>query len=57
MRGNPNLHNTTRMFQGDLQRYQFGDFHHYVELQYRFLTGQTKSFVDFAYDNEMRLAK
>ncbi|CCW68472.1 unnamed protein product [Phytomonas sp. Hart1] len=53
MRENPNAHDPTRLFQGDLQRYRSGDYYNYVESQYRYLTGQSKSFVDFALDEEL----
>ncbi|CCW60257.1 unnamed protein product [Phytomonas sp. EM1] len=57
MRENPNAHDPTRLFQGDLQRYRSGDYYNYVESQYRYLTGQSKSFVDFALDEELGRAK
>uniref|UniRef100_A0A0A9YWP8 Pre-glycoprotein polyprotein GP complex n=1 Tax=Lygus hesperus TaxID=30085 RepID=A0A0A9YWP8_LYGHE len=57
MRANPNSGDPSRLFQGDLNRYHSGDFHHYVETQHRFLTGQSQSFVDFTYDEEVRRAK
>lgn len=53
MRGNPNVHDPTKAFQGDLERYRSGDYYNYIETQYRFLTGQSSSFVDFAFDEEM----
>lgn len=45
------------LFQGDLSRYQSGDYHLYVEHQHRFLTGATKSFVDFELDRAVGLLK
>lgn len=35
---------------GDLARYKTGGYHLYAEQQYRFLTGASKSFVDFELD-------
>lgn len=57
MRGNPNAHDSTKAFQGDLARYRSGDYYNYVESQHRYLTGQSNSFVDFALDDAMRLEK
>lgn len=57
MRGNPNVHDPTRAFQGDLERYRTGDFYNYVEAQHRYLTGQSKSFVDFGLDRELNAEK
>ncbi|KAG5510841.1 hypothetical protein JKF63_07913 [Porcisia hertigi] len=54
MRANPNAGDSTNTFRGDLERYRTGDFYNYVESQYRFLTGKSKSFVDFEFDDEMR---
>ncbi|EPY27258.1 pre-mRNA-processing factor SLU7 [Strigomonas culicis] len=53
MRGNPNAQDPTKEFQGDLVRYRSGDYHHYLEGQHRFLTGQSKSFVNFELDAEV----
>ncbi|TPP49038.1 hypothetical protein CGC21_0055 [Leishmania donovani] len=47
MRANPNAGDSTKAFRGDLERYRTGDYYNYVESQYRFLTGQSRSFVDF----------
>lgn len=57
MRANPNATDTTKTFQGDLERYRSGDYYNYVESQYRFLTGQSKSFVDFEFDETMQQAR
>jgi pre-mRNA-processing factor SLU7 len=57
MRANPNASDSTKAFQGDLERYRSGDYFNYVESQYRFLTGQSKSFVDFEFDEAMRRAR
>lgn len=54
MRANPNAADSTKAFHGDLERYRSGDYYNYVESQYRFLTGQSKSFVDFEFDEAMR---
>ncbi|EPY36690.1 pre-mRNA-processing factor SLU7 [Angomonas deanei] len=54
MLGNPNAHDPTKLFQGDLERYRSGDFYNFVEGQHRFLTGQSKSYVDFEFDAKMR---
>ncbi|KAG5486498.1 hypothetical protein LSCM4_07431 [Leishmania orientalis] len=54
MRANPNAGDSTKVFQGDLERYRTGDYYNYVESQYRFLTGQSKSFVDFEFDDAIR---
>ncbi|KAG5485823.1 hypothetical protein LSCM1_07236 [Leishmania martiniquensis] len=54
MRANPNASDSAKTFQGDLERYRTGDYYNYVESQYRFLTGQSKSFVDFEFDDAMR---
>ncbi|KPA74640.1 hypothetical protein ABB37_08980 [Leptomonas pyrrhocoris] len=54
MRANPNAADSTKTFQGDLERYRSGDYYNYVESQHRFLTGQSKSFVDFEFDEAMR---
>lgn len=48
---------STALFQGDLSRYQSGDYHLYVERQHRFLTGATSSFVDFELDRAVGLLK
>lgn len=54
MRGNPHEEeNASHVFRGDLERYRSGDYYHYIETQYRFLTGQSKSFVDFDYDAKL----
>ncbi|XQJ24995.1 hypothetical protein NXY56_000892 [Leishmania guyanensis] len=57
MRANPNTDDSTKTFQGDLERYRTGDYYNYVESQCRFLTGQSKSFVDFEFDDAMRRAR
>lgn len=57
MRANPNVEDSTKTFQGDLERYRSGDYYNYVESQYRFLTGQSRSFVDFEFDETMRRAR
>ncbi|KAG5511350.1 hypothetical protein GH5_07599 [Leishmania sp. Ghana 2012 LV757] len=54
MRANPNAGDSTKVFQGDLERYRTGDYYNYVESQYRFLTGKSKSFVDFEFDDAIR---
>lgn len=48
---------STALFQGDLSRYQSGDYHLYVERQHRFLTGATSSFVDFELDRAVGVLK
>lgn len=57
MRGNPNAADPTRIFQGDLQRYRSGDYYTYLEMQLRFLNGESKSFVDFKLDEELQKTK
>ncbi|KPI86475.1 hypothetical protein ABL78_4459 [Leptomonas seymouri] len=57
MRANPNAADNTKAFQGDLERYRSGEYYDYIESQYRFLTGQSKSFVDFEFDEAMRRAR
>ncbi|CBZ24143.1 conserved hypothetical protein [Leishmania mexicana MHOM/GT/2001/U1103] len=57
MRANPNAGDSTKAFRGDLERYRTGDYYNYVESQYRFLTGQSRSFVDFEFDDAMRRAR
>ncbi|KAK7198456.1 hypothetical protein NESM_000805900 [Novymonas esmeraldas] len=57
MRANPNAGDASKAFQGDLERYRSGDYYNYVESQHRFLTGQSRSFVDFEFDDAMRHAR
>nr|CCC90606.1 conserved hypothetical protein [Trypanosoma congolense IL3000] len=57
MRGNPNAMDPTRTFQGDLQRYRSGDYYTYLEMQLRFLNGESTSFVDFKLDEQLQKQK
>ncbi|ORC82984.1 uncharacterized protein TM35_000791100 [Trypanosoma theileri] len=57
MRGNPNAADPTRVFQGDLERYRSGDYYTYLEMQMRFLTGESSSFVDFKLDEQLQKQK
>ncbi|KAG8341359.1 hypothetical protein TRVL_07815 [Trypanosoma vivax] len=57
MRGNPNAADPTRTFQGDLERYRTGDYYTYLEMQLRFLRGETASIVDFKLDEELQKKK
>ncbi|KAH9584178.1 hypothetical protein LSM04_001729 [Trypanosoma melophagium] len=57
MRGNPNATDPTRVFQGDLERYRSGDYYTYLEMQMRFLTGESSSFVDFKLDEQLQKQK
>ncbi|KEG06419.1 pre-mRNA-processing factor SLU7, partial [Trypanosoma grayi] len=54
MRGNPNEADLTRTFQGDLQRYRSGDYYTYLEMQLRFLKGESASIVDFRLDEQLQ---
>ncbi|RNF04338.1 pre-mRNA-processing factor SLU7 [Trypanosoma rangeli] len=57
MRGNPNAADPTRAFQGDLQRYRTGDYYTYLDMQLRFLNGESKSIVDFGLDEQLQKQK
>ncbi|RNF26816.1 pre-mRNA-processing factor SLU7 [Trypanosoma conorhini] len=57
MRGNPNAADPTRTFQGDLQRYRTGDYYTYLDMQLRFLNGESKSIVDFELDEQLQRQK
>ncbi|AAZ11415.1 uncharacterized protein TEOVI_000700900 [Trypanosoma equiperdum] len=57
MRGNPNAADPTKIFQGDLQRYRSGDYYTYLEMQLRFLKGESSSFVDFRLDEQLQKEK
>ncbi|EKF27256.1 hypothetical protein MOQ_009017 [Trypanosoma cruzi marinkellei] len=57
MRGNPNAADPTRTFQGDLQRYRTGDYYTYLDMQLRFLNGESKSIVDFRLDEQLQKKK
>lgn len=57
MRANPNAGNSSSVFQGDLERYRSGDYYNYIEARHRFLTGESKSFVDFEFDAVMQREK
>ncbi|EAN89735.1 hypothetical protein C3747_31g254 [Trypanosoma cruzi] len=57
MRGNPNAADPTRTFQGDLQRYRTGDYYTYLDMQLRFLNGESKSIVDFRLDEQLQKQK
>lgn len=57
MRGDPNAASsstadtaTPKTYRGDLAQYCQGDYHVCVEQQYRFLTGASRSIVDFEFD-------